>query len=237
MTTLLALDHVSCAYLDGRATRTVLDDISLVVDRGRFVALTGPSGSGKSTLINLACGLVAPTGGTITIDGATPPTWGRGWWAERRRRDLGVVHQRHSLMAGLTVVQNVALPLELDGERQATAAGRAMEALEAVGATDLADQPATALSIGQQQLVAIARGIVGTRPLLLADEPTASLDSVAADRIVRLLADLSRDGRGVLMVTHDSRLASWADEVVSMRDGHIVDRVDADTTPSNPRRA
>lgn len=233
MTSILQLDAVSCAFPDGGTTRTVLDQIDLRVDAGEMVAVMGPSGSGKSTLVNLACGLVAPSSGTVSISGAQPPLWSQAWWAGQRRRHIGVVHQRHSLIDGFTASENVALPLELDGTPSGLARELAAAALHAVGVADLADRDVESLSVGQQQLITVARGIVGDRPLLLTDEPTAALDSNTAEHVVRLLATLAHQGRAVLLVTHDSRLASWADRIVTLRDGHIVDRVHA-SSPVTP---
>ncbi len=223
MSNVLELVAVTCEFPDGVGKRQALRDVDLTVSPGEMVAVMGPSGSGKSTLVNIACGLVNPTGGQVLIEGNSPPAWGGPWWAQQRRQRIGVVHQRHSLMDGLTAVDNVALPLELDGRPSAAANAAAQTALDSVGATALADRPAELLSIGQQQLVAIARGLVGNRPLLLADEPTAALDSNTAEGIVRLLAELASQGRAILLVTHDSRLASWADRVVRLRDGHVVE--------------
>jgi putative ABC transport system ATP-binding protein len=139
---------------------------------------------------------------------------------------IGFVHQRLNLVPTLTALDNVALPLRLDGVGRARARAEAAERLAEVGAGDLAGKRADRLSIGQQQLVAIARALVGERRLLLADEPTAALDTVMAERVVELLARLAgQGGLGVLMATHDSRLASWADRVVVLRDGRIVDEV------------
>lgn len=134
-----------------------------------------------------------------------------------------MIHQRHSLFAGLTVLENVALPLELDGVRRDVAAGDARDALAKVGIDRLAERKVRDLSVGQQQTVAIARGLVGGRNLLLADEPTAALDTTAAEAVVRLLGGAASNGCAVLLVTHDSRLASWADRIVRLRDGHIIE--------------
>lgn len=236
MTSILQFDKASCAFPDGRATRVVLGQIDLTVDTGEMVAVMGPSGSGKSTLVNLACGLASPTDGAVSVAGEHPPLWSQAWWAEQRRRNIGVVHQRHSLIDGFTARENVALPLELDGTPPGPARDLATAALEAVGVADLAQRDAASLSVGQQQLVAVARGIVGDRPLLLADEPTAALDSTTAEHIVRLLATLAHQGRAVLLVTHDSRLASWADRIVTLRDGRIVDHVQPPQPPPPPTR-
>jgi putative ABC transport system ATP-binding protein len=144
---------------------------------------------------------------------------------------IGVVHQRLNLLPTLSALEDVALPLRLAGMAPASARAQAAAALTEVGAADLGDQRADRLSIGQQQLVAIARAATGERKLVLADEPTAALDTVSAERVVELLASLAGRGVGVLMVTHDSRLASWADRVLVLRDGRVVDEVSAEAEP------
>jgi putative ABC transport system ATP-binding protein len=228
MTPVLELEQIICRHADGRREVAALDDVSLTVHAGELVAVMGPSGSGKSTLVHVSCGLVAPTSGTIRIAGESVPYISRPWWAKRRRRDVGVVHQRLNLVPGLTALDNVALPLELDGWSVAIARAAAHRALDEAGADDLAGLPSRDLSLGEQQRVAIARAIVGERTLVLADEPTAALDSAGAEAVVRLLADLAHAGRAVLLVTHDSRLAAWADRLVVLRDGRIVDSIGAE---------
>jgi putative ABC transport system ATP-binding protein len=227
MIPVLELEAVTCSYGDGPRAVTALDDVTLAVTVGELVAVMGPSGSGKSTLVHVSCGLVRPSSGAVRVGGHAAPLLGRRWWAERRRRDVGVVHQRLNLVPGLSALENVALPLELDGWRKGDARAAARNALREAGADDLAELLSPALSLGEQQRVAVARAIVGDRPLVLADEPTAALDSVGAETVVQLLSDLAHAGRGVLLVTHDSRLASWADRVVVLRDGQIVDTVGA----------
>ncbi|MEO6988895.1 MAG: ABC transporter ATP-binding protein [Aquihabitans sp.] len=211
---------------DGRTPRTILKDITFGAERGEMVAVMGPSGSGKSTLINLACGLINPTSGSVAVNGQSPPSLRPGWWADRRRDTVGVVHQRLNLLAGLSAVDNVALALDLIGVRHHQAIKRAMASLDRVGMADLGSIPAEQLSVGEQQRVAIARAIAGERPVLLADEPAAALDRTSADEVTHLLADLAQEGRAVLLVTHDSQQASWADRTIVLRDGVIVDRIE-----------
>lgn len=223
---LLELTEVTCRFTDGGRAVTALDGVSLAVGGGEMVAVMGPSGSGKSTLVHVACGLVAPTEGTVAVLGQrAEPRHARRWWADMRCRHIGVVHQRLNLVPGMDALANVALPLRLAGagERRARATARA--ALAEAGVAEVAPVRSERLSVGEQQRVALARAIVGDRRVVLADEPTAALDTVAAEGIAELLADLARAGRAVLMVTHDSRLASWADRAVILRDGAVVDRV------------
>lgn len=223
----LALDVVSLRVTDGMRDRYVLRAVSLAVRQGELLAVMGPSGSGKTSLVNVACGLVAPTSGSVIMFGGRPPQSGqaRRWWAERRRRDLGVVYQRLNLVPGLSALENVALPLELDGLPAGAARTEARRALEQVGLDGWTGSTNPRLSVGEQQLVAIARGIVGDRRILLVDEPTAALDRAGADRIVRLLSRLAREGRAVVMVTHASDQAAWADRIVMLRDGQVEDEV------------
>jgi putative ABC transport system ATP-binding protein len=227
----LELDRVTCCFIDGGTTVTALDDVTLAVGAGELVAVMGPSGSGKSTLVHVGCGLVVPGAGVVQVCGEVS-TDDRAWWTAARRGVIGVVHQRLNLLPTLSALDNVALPLRLDGVRQDRARAEAVQRLAQVGADALAGKRADRLSMGQQQLVAIARAIAGDRRLVLADEPTAALDTVAAEQVVELLAALaSRLGLGVLMVTHDSRLASWADRVLVLRDGRILDEVAAAAGP------
>ena len=231
----LELDRVTCHFTDGTTTVTALDDVTLAVGAGELLAVMGPSGSGKSTLLHVACGLVTPVSGVVQVCGEASPER-RNWWTAARRQVIGVVHQRLNLLPTLTALDNVALPLRLDGVRQDRARAEALQRLAQVGVDALANQRADRPSMGQQQLVAIARAIAGDRRVLLADEPTAALDTVMAEQVVELLAALSSQlGLGVLLVTHDSRLASWADRVLVLRDGRILDEV-APATPGEAVR-
>lgn len=225
MTAALELASVTYVVTDGSRQRTVLDHVSLTVSHGEFVAVMGPSGAGKSTLLHLCCGLLEPSTGHVLVHGLQPSRSKRAWWAEQRRHTIGFVHQRLNLLAGLSAAANVALALELDGIPRRAARQSAAEALDALGVADLASTPASRLSIGEQQRVAIARAIAGGRPLVLADEPAAALDRTSAEHVARLLGDVARAGRAVLMVTHDSEQASWADHTIVLRDGRVVDRI------------
>ncbi|MGI8754902.1 MAG: ABC transporter ATP-binding protein [Acidimicrobiales bacterium] len=238
MTAALRFDAVTVTVADGRNARNVLHDVSFDVAAGEMVAVMGPSGSGKSTLVNLACGLVSPTEGSIELLGHAPPAprskmW-MPWWSDRRRETVGVVHQRLNLLDGITALDNVALALDLAGLRHGQARREAGDALARVGVAEIADTLTERLSVGEQQRVAIARALTGGRPVLLADEPSAALDRTSADEITRLLADLAGEGRAVLLVTHDSQQASWADRTVVLRDGEVVDRIGepSDAPPS-----
>ena len=183
----------------------------------------GPSGSGKSTLLNLAGGLDAPTSGQVFIEGEAIGSLKGNGLARLRRRRVGFVFQDFNLIPSLTAAENVALPLELDGQRVRRARRHAMAALDLVGVCELADRSPDAMSGGQQQRVAIARALVGDRKLVLADEPTGALDSHTGEEVLRVLRERSDHGAAGLLVTHEARHAAWADRVVFLRDGVVVD--------------
>ena len=221
---MLELRHVSKVYGDGAAEVHALDDISLSVDAGALVAVMGPSGSGKSTLLTIAGTLEEPTSGDVLIGGTAVAKMSRGQRARLRRRSIGYVFQDFNLLPGLTAAENVSLPLELDGTtaRKARAAG--VRVLDALGLADRAGQYPDQLSGGERQRVAIARAMVGERQLMLADEPSGALDSANAEEVMRLLRAASERGLAVVVVTHDPQLASWADRVVFLRDGRMVEQ-------------
>lgn len=201
-----------------------LTDVSLLIPPGQFCAVMGPSGCGKSTLLHLAGALEQPSAGRITLNGIDVSAMSRADEAELRRRDVGYVFQQLNLIPALTAVENVMLPLELDGVRPRMARAAALDLLHQVGLESHLNRYPDDFSGGQRQRIAIARALVGERSLLLADEPTGALDTASSDETVALLARLSRDrGTTVVMVTHEPRLASWADRTIFLRDGRIVD--------------
>jgi putative ABC transport system ATP-binding protein len=200
---------------------TILDRVTLDVERGDAVAVIGPSGSGKSTLLGLIAGLDAPTDGTITVGGVDITRLGESALARFRRETIGYVFQSYHLIPTLTAAENVAVPLELAGARRGAARARAL--LEQVGLADRAHHYPVQLSGGEQQRVALARAVALDPPLLLADEPTGNLDSATGGAIIDLLFTLNRErGSTLLLVTHDAALAERADRVVSLRDGRVV---------------
>jgi putative ABC transport system ATP-binding protein len=220
----LELRKVSKSYGDGAARVRALQDVDLSVEPGALVAVMGPSGSGKSTLLTIAGSLEDPTSGDVVIAGGALSRMSRNDKARLRRRSIGYVFQDFNLLAGLSAVENVSLPLELDGisARKARVAG--MDALEELGLSDRATHYPDELSGGERQRVAIARAVVGDRRLLLADEPSGALDSVNGDGVMRLILAACRRGVAAVVVTHDAQLASWADRVVFLRDGRVVDQ-------------
>lgn len=220
----LELRRVSKVYGKGPAEVQALRGIDLSVDAGALVAVMGPSGSGKSTLLTIAGSLEDPTSGEVLVGGAALSGMSRNDRARLRRRSIGYVFQDFNLLAGLTAAENVALPLELDGlsARKASVAG--MHALEELGLGERASHYPDELSGGERQRVAIARAVVGDRRLLLADEPSGALDSVSGEAVMRLVRAACRRGVAGVMVTHDAQLASWADRVMFLRDGRVVDQ-------------
>jgi len=200
-----------------------LRDASLEVEPGELVAIMGPSGSGKSTLLNLAGGLDLATSGDVLVEGTRLNSLSRKQLARLRRRAIGYVFQDFNLIPSLTAVENVALPLELDGSSVRAARQAATRCLVDLGISGLADRFPETMSGGQQQRVAIARAVVGDRRLILADEPTGALDSQTGEAVLKLLRGRCDAGAAGLLVTHDARHAGWADRVVFLRDGAIVD--------------
>jgi len=220
----LEVRGVSKTYGVGAATVHALRDVDLVVEAGELVAIMGPSGSGKSTLLTIAGTLEVPTDGEVTVLGQPTSEMSRNDRACLRRRSIGYVFQDFNLLAGLTAAENVSLPLELDGTRSKAARVIAIAALEELGMADRADRFPDELSGGERQRVAIARAVVGDRGLLLADEPTGALDSVNGEGVMRLVRAACKRGVAGVIVTHDAQLASWADRVVFLRDGAVVDQ-------------
>jgi putative ABC transport system ATP-binding protein len=222
--TVLELQGVSKVYGEGPAEVRALLDVDLSVEPGALVAVMGPSGSGKSTLLTIAGSLEEPSTGEVIVGGARLSAMSRDERARLRRRSIGYVFQDFNLLAGLTAVENVTLPLELDGVAARTARVAGMEALERLDVADKAQRFPDDLSGGERQRVAIARAIVGDRYLLLADEPTGALDSVNGEAVMRLLRAACRSGVAGVVVTHEAQLASWADRIVFLRDGRVVDQ-------------
>jgi putative ABC transport system ATP-binding protein len=193
----------------------------------------GPSGSGKSTLLTIAGSLEEPTSGEVFIDGAPVQAMSRNDKARLRRRTIGYVFQEFNLLAGLTAVENVSLPLELDGLSAKKARVAGMTVLEGLGLADRATHFPDELSGGERQRVAIARAVVGERRLLLADEPSGALDSTNGEAVMRLMLAACKRGVAAVVVTHDAQLASWADRVVFLRDGRVVDQTEPPPSPES----
>ena len=220
---LLELRGVSRVHGHGPAQVTALDGVDLTLRAGELVAIMGPSGSGKSTLLTLAGGLDTPTSGDVLVEGQSLVGSSATTLAKIRRRSVGYVFQDLNLIPTLTAAENVALPLELDGASRRSALRNARKSIEDLDLTDLGDRFPDEMSGGQQQRIAIARALVGPRRVLLADEPTGALDSQTGEAVLRLLRKRIDNGAGGLLVTHDARHAAWADRIVHLRDGHVLD--------------
>jgi len=220
----LELRNVSKSYAAGSTLVHALIGASLSVERGNLVAVMGPSGSGKSSLLAIAGSLEEPTSGEVLIDGKSLASMSYNDKARLRRRMIGYVFQDFNLLAGLTALENVALPLELDDLSPRKARIAAMAALENIGIAERAGHFPDELSGGERQRVAIARAVVGERHLLLADEPSGALDSANADAVMKMIRRACKQGIAAVIVTHDAHLASWADRVVFLKDGRIIDQ-------------
>jgi putative ABC transport system ATP-binding protein len=229
-----ALEIVDVSRIHGRGDAAVhaLRGLHLTVEPGELVAVMGPSGSGKSTLLNLAGGLDQATAGNVRVTGHELGSLSKGELAAVRRRMVGYVFQDYNLIPSLTAVENVALPLELDRVRTRQALAQARDVLDEVGLAGLYDRFPEDLSGGQQQRIAIARAVVGERRLILADEPTGALDSQTGEQVLALLRARCDAGAAALLVTHEARHAGWADRVVFLRDGTIVDEAGTTVTPT-----
>ena len=224
----VALKDITFAYGTGDLRRAVLREVDLSIAPGEIVLLTGPSGSGKTTLLTLIGALRAMQDGSARVLGQELAGASESERVLLRRR-IGFIFQNHNLLGFLTARQNVAMSMELDGRlSEGDRLQRAGEMLAAVGLADHAEKPPSQLSGGQRQRVAVARALAGEPGLILADEPTAALDKVSGQEVVRLLRDLAR-GRGVpiLLVTHDPRILDIADRIVAMEDGRMVQPVAA----------
>ncbi len=233
MSAVLELRQVSKVYGDGLTEVVALCDVDLSIAEGELVAIMGPSGSGKSSLLTIAGSLEDATSGEVLVSGARLEGMSRQDKARLRRRSVGFVFQDFNLLSGLNAVENVAMPLELDGTSAREARAVAAAALGDLGLADRANHFPDDLSGGERQRVAIARAVVGQRRLLLADEPTGALDSVNSEAVMRLLRNITRRGAAAVVVTHEAQLAAWADRVVFLRDGRVVDQTVAPAGPES----
>lgn len=222
MSTVIDLQEVSKIYGFGNATTVALDEVSLSVQKGEFVAIMGPSGSGKSSLLNIIGLLDRPTHGTYHLSGRLVSRLRPGRLARARRDHIGFIFQSFNLLPKLTALENVALPLAYKGVGQTKRLKAASSALERVGLQDREYFYPKALSGGQAQRVAIARALVNNPSLIIADEPTGNLDSHSSRVVMELLAELHTTGSTILMVTHNPELTRYATRVLYMLDGGIV---------------
>jgi putative ABC transport system ATP-binding protein len=222
----LVVDDLVVEYVhDGYAVRP-LDGLSFSADPGELVVLLGPSGCGKTTLLSCLGGILTPTSGTITVGDTRVSSLSRRELDAYRRQQIGFVFQAFNLIPSLTARENIAVPLMLTGQARPAALARADELLELVGLADRAHHRPSKLSGGQQQRVAIARGLGHDPNVLLADEPTANLDHIQAEAVIRLLRELRQAGRLIVVSTHDARLVPIADRIITMVPDAAEDGVD-----------
>ncbi|MGE4352296.1 MAG: ABC transporter permease, partial [Bdellovibrionales bacterium] len=219
---LLKVRHVSRHYAAGDALVKALDDVSLEIYDGEFVAIMGQSGSGKTTLMNILGCLDRPTGGSYQIQGREVATLDRDQQALLRSRTFGFIYQRYNLLESATAQENVELPAVYAGLTHEERADRAVELLGRLGIAERKDNRPNAMSGGQQQRVAIARALVNDPAIVLADEPTGALDSKSGEEVMKLLKELNAEGRTVILITHDEKVASHAHRQIRIADGKIV---------------
>jgi putative ABC transport system ATP-binding protein len=229
---LIYLRNVTKVYPMGRQQYTALRGVSITFHSGEFTAIVGPSGSGKSTILNMITGIDRPTSGEVVVGTQSLPRLSENALARWRGANVGIVFQFFQLLPTLTALENVMLPMDFLGSGSARRE-RALALLGRVRLDTHADHLPSELSGGEQQRVAIARALANDPPILIADEPTGNLDSATGDRVFALLAELGRQGKSVIFVTHDPLLAERAERIVRVQDGMIVSDVyRADPTPT-----
>ncbi|PYI51334.1 ABC transporter ATP-binding protein [Paenibacillus flagellatus] len=222
---MLNVKQVSKLY-DGKITYRALTDIDLTIDRGEFVGVMGPSGSGKTTLLNIIATIDEPTTGEVLIDGSNPHRLKKDELAKFRRRELGFVFQDFNLLHTLTVEENIVLPLTLDGSKVAEMKQKANAIAEKLGISEIMKKRTYEISGGQAQRTAVARAMIHSPKLLLADEPTGNLDSKSSKDVMEMLESINRDERTTMMlVTHDPLAASYCNRVVFIRDGRLYSEI------------
>lgn len=228
---ILSMRRLGKTHGSGAQRVDALVNVDLDLMPGELVAVTGRSGSGKTTLLNMAGALDEPTTGEVIVAGENLATMSKNDLARVRRVAVGYVFQQFNLLPSLTAAENISLPLELDGTKPVDARALAEKSLEEVEMAGMADRYPDQLSGGEQQRVAIARGLVGSRSVLLADEPTGALDEATSESILKLLRSRCDAGAAALMVTHEPAYAAWADRVVRLRDGRIEGISERTKTP------
>lgn len=219
---IIKIEDVSKLYGFGDATTVALEEVTLEIEKGEFIAVMGPSGSGKTTLMNVLGLLDRPTHGKYKLNGRPVARFGKNRLAKLRRDNIGFIFQSFNLLPKLTVIENVSLPLAYKGMRQTRRLKAAERVLEQVGLADRDSYLPTQLSGGQLQRAAIARALVNNPSIIIADEPTGNLDSVSARVVMELLSDIHKLGNTVIMVTHNPSLTRYADRIIYMLDGTIV---------------
>ena len=219
---MIALQKLMKIYQMGDSTVHALDGVSLFIGQGEFVAITGPSGSGKSTLMNILGCLDRPTSGSYQLDGAEVATLNDDQLALTRNKKIGFVFQNFNLLPRISALHNIALPLVYAGVAEKERLSRSLTVLAKVGLAERRDHRPNELSGGQRQRIAIARALVNDPAILIADEPTGNLDTKSSLEIMDIFCDLHKQGRTILMVTHEPDIAAYAERVVHVRDGRIL---------------
>ena len=219
---MIALQKLMKIYQMGDSTVHALDGVSLFIGEGEFVAITGPSGSGKSTLMNILGCLDRPTSGSYQLDGAEVATLNDDQLALTRNKKIGFVFQNFNLLPRISALHNIALPLVYAGVAEKERLDRSLTVLMKVGLAERRDHRPNELSGGQRQRIAIARALVNDPAILIADEPTGNLDTKSSLEIMDIFCDLHKQGRTIIMVTHEPDIAAYADRVVHVRDGRIL---------------
>jgi putative ABC transport system ATP-binding protein len=230
---LIRLEDVTKVFLTDEVETHALSGIHLEIQKGEYVSIAGPSGCGKSTLLSILGLLDSPSDGKYLLNGTAVENLNLGDRARIRNREVGFIFQSFNLIGDLNVYENVELPLTYRGMPSAERKQRSVEALERVGMSHRIKHYPSQLSGGQQQRVAVARALVGSPSILLADEPTGNLDSKNGDAVMELLRDLHRAGATICMVTHDPRFARYAQRTVNLFDGRVVEESEAEMTAAS----
>jgi putative ABC transport system ATP-binding protein len=219
---MIDLKDITKTYDMGSVQVQVLRGITMHVDEGEFLAIIGPSGSGKSTLMNMIGCLDTPTTGEYYLDGKEISTYNEKQLSKIRNQKIGFIFQKFNLLPKLTALENVELPLIYRGMNHKERRQRSIDALEKVGLSDRMNHKPTELSGGQQQRVAIARALAGDPPVLLADEPTGNLDSKSGSDVMNLIKQLSKEGKTIVLITHDNEVAMEAQRTITIKDGLLL---------------
>ncbi|HXJ91933.1 MAG TPA: ABC transporter ATP-binding protein [Terriglobia bacterium] len=230
---LIRLEDVTKVFLTDEVETHALSGIHLEIAKGEYVSIAGPSGCGKSTLLSILGLLDSPSDGKYLLNGTAVENLNLGDRARIRNREVGFIFQSFNLIGDLNVYENVELPLTYRGMPSAERKQRSIEALERVGMSHRIKHYPSQLSGGQQQRVAVARALVGSPSILLADEPTGNLDSKNGDAVMELLRDLHRSGATICMVTHDPRFARYAQRTVNLFDGRVVEESEAEMSAAS----
>lgn len=222
---MIDLKNITKTYDMGSVKVQVLKGITLHIAEGEFLSIMGPSGSGKSTLMNMIGCLDVPTTGEYYLDGKEISTYNEKQLSKIRNEKIGFIFQKFNLLSKLTAYENVELPLIYRGMNNKERKERSIEALDKVGLSDRMYHNPTELSGGQQQRVAIARALAGNPPVLLADEPTGNLDSKSGYDVMNLIKELNKEGKTIILITHDNEVAEVAEKIVTIRDGMLIKNI------------